>query len=260
MLFDEFKNKQEANMLPLELNYPFNLYTQVLAKAGISLYALHFGLMQSDNDFVEGQQRLEQQILRALGTATDNTRRVLQIDAGLATLAPQIAQAGFDYTGLVVGGQQAEYCQQQQPQLKWSSTPFLEWDESQTFDKVVLLESAQRFEPNMLLAKLTALLADGGQAVIAETVTAELLESLPAKLASLNARILAKQDLSEQIIPSLDYLLELLYQHRNFLLKTEKVSQIKLSQLLHRIETSRQQLLDKKQIYLLASLGFDKIH
>jgi len=158
-------------MNPRHLPFPLNVYAQTLALAsGEPPEFLHFGVYyaqeRSHLSYAAAQRRAQDQ-LQAL--MLPPSARVLEIGCGAGTFARDLAAQGYDVTALTDIEEEWRTASALPEQKALCVLQGLEdYVPPARFDILLLQQSAQYYDPLLLLSRANAWLVDGGQLLIAD--------------------------------------------------------------------------------------------
>ena len=158
-------------MNPRHLPFPLNVYAQTLALAsGEPPEFLHFGVYDAQErshlSYAAAQRRAQDQ-LQAL--MLPPSARVLEIGCGAGTFARDLAAQGYDVTALTDIEEEWRTASALPEQKALCVLQGLEdYVPPARFDILLLQQSAQYYDPLLLLSRANAWLVDGGQLLIAD--------------------------------------------------------------------------------------------
>lgn len=158
-------------MNPRHLSFPLNVYAQTLALAsGEPPEFLHFGVYDAQErshlSYAAAQRRAQDQ-LQAL--MLPPSARVLEIGCGAGTFARDLAAQGYDVTALTDIEEEWRTASALPEQKALCVLQGLEdYVPPARFDILLLQQSAQYYDPLLLLSRANAWLVDGGQLLIAD--------------------------------------------------------------------------------------------
>ena len=159
------------SMNPRHLPFPLNVYAQTLAlTTGEPPEWLHFGVYDEQVDplmpYAAAQRRAQDKLLALM---LPPPARVLEIGCGAGTLARDLAVQGYEVTALTEFEEEwrtASTLPQQQAQCVLQRLE--EFLPPARFDILLLQQSAQYYDPLLLLSLANDWLAEGGQLLIAD--------------------------------------------------------------------------------------------
>jgi hypothetical protein len=158
-------------MNPRNLPFPLSVYAQTLALAtGEPPEFLHFGVYDAQErshlSYAAAQRRAQDQ-LQAL--MLPPSARVLEIGCGACTFARDLAAQGYDVTALTDIEEEWRTASALPEQKALCVLQGLEdYVPPARFDILLLQQSAQYYDPLLLLSRANAWLVDGGQLLIAD--------------------------------------------------------------------------------------------
>lgn len=246
-----------------DLTFPLNVYAHaLLLQEGKAAY-LHYGLFQNNKTSLLAAQQFSTDLLMA--RLPPPPRRILEVGIGLGTTLSLLNQRGYDVHGITPDAQQIAYIQKNLGLEVSVSCRSLQDFKAQpeSFDVVLLQESAQYIEPLVIFNKALDLLPLSGDLVIVDEFALKYDEAGMEGLHLLNDLVtLAKRfgfeliehvDLSTQAAPTLDYLLHITATHRQNLIKDLALTE---EQLTHLDESNRS--YQKK--YVSGHYGYALLH
>jgi hypothetical protein len=158
-------------MNPRNLPFPLSVYAQTLALAtGETPEFLHFGVYDTQEGlhlpYAAAQRRAQDQ-LQAL--MLPPSARVLEIGCGAGTFALDLAAQGYDVTALTDIEEEWQTANALPEQKALCVLQGLEdYVPPARFDILLLQQSAQYYDPLLLLSRANAWIVDGGQLLIAD--------------------------------------------------------------------------------------------
>ena len=130
----------------------------------------------------------------------------------MGTTAGILQQRGYDYLGITPDPAQVQRCQA--PGRALECVAFEDMPVSgRGFDAIVFQESAQYIRASQLLPKASALLKPGGQVIVLDELPAHTLRALPGMIGLHGFSIEESLDLTENALPSLQYLVQAIARH-----------------------------------------------
>jgi len=214
------------------LAFPLNIYAHCLYLQEGNVDYLHYGLFKEGESIHhtsarEVQQRATDALLARLPPPPC---RILEVGIGLGTTALELAQRGYTVTGISPDPQQIALTQQRVKESVTLECVTLEAFSApaESYDVILLQESAQYIQSLALFNKAYSLLAEHGLILIADEVSLRRTPKDVASLPLLNYTLAQAQhcgfelseqvDLSAQAAPFVDYLLWVIEKHRATLL------------------------------------------
>jgi len=213
------------------LDFPLNIYAHCLYLQEGNVDYLHYGLFkegESNPSAREVQQRATDFLLARLPPPPC---RILEIGIGLGTTALELAQRGYTVTGISPDPQQIAITRQRVKESVTLECVTLEAFSAPTesYDVILLQESAQYIQSLALFNKAYSLLAKHGLILIADEVGLQrtpkytsyglpLLTYTLAQAQRCGFELSEEVDLSAQAAPTVDYLLWVIKKHRASLL------------------------------------------
>ncbi len=223
-----------------DLAFPFNVYAHaMLLQEGKNAY-LHYGLFQDDETSLKAAQQFSMDLL--LAKLPPPPCRILQVGVGLDTTFSLLRHHGYDAQGITPDSQQIAYIQDSLGATAISCHSLEAFTaQPESFDVILLQESAQYIEPLVIFNQALDLLAPSGQLLIMDeftlhqdaTSSGELhqIDNMIALAERLGFELIEHRDLSTMAAPMLDYLLKIVQAHRHNLIKDLALSTEQLNQL-----------------------------
>ncbi len=246
-----------------DLTFPLNVYAHaLLLEEGKATY-LHYGLFQDNQTSLQTAQQFSTDLLMA--RLPPPPCRILEVGIGLGTTLSLLNQRGYDVHGITPDVQQIAYIQKNLGLEVSVSCRSLQDFKTQpeSFDVVLLQESAQYIEPLVIFNKALDLLPLSGDLIIVDEFALKydeagieglhLLNDLVALAKRFGFELIEHVDLSTQAAPTLDYLLHITATHRQSLIKDLALTD---EQLTHLDESNRS--YQKK--YVSGHYGYALLH
>ncbi|AEJ00316.1 Methyltransferase type 11 [Nitrosomonas sp. Is79A3] len=224
-----------------DLTFPLNVYAHaLLLEEGKATY-LHYGLFQDNQTSLQTAQQFSTDLLMA--RLPPPPCRILEVGVGLGTTLSLLNQRGYDIHGITPDAQQIAYIQKNLNSGASVSCHSLQDFKAhpESFDVVLLQESAQYIEPLVIFNKALDLLPLSGDLVIIDEFALKydeagigglhLLEDMVALAERFGFELVERMDLSTQAAPTLDYLLRFTATHRQSLIKDLALTDEQLAQL-----------------------------
>ncbi|MBK6958193.1 MAG: GNAT family N-acetyltransferase [Nitrosomonas sp.] len=224
-----------------DLTFPLNVYAHaLLLEEGEATY-LHYGLFQDNQTSLQTAQQFSTDLLMA--RLPPPPCRILEVGVGLGTTLSLLNQRGYDVHGITPDAQQIAYIQKNLNSGVSVSCHSLQDFKAQpeSFDVVLLQESAQYIEPLVIFNKALDLLPLSGDLIIVDAFALKyneagmealhLLNDLVALAERFGFELVERMDLSTQAAPTLDYLLRFTATHRQRLIKDLALTDEQLAQL-----------------------------
>jgi len=249
-------------MNPRHLPFPLNVYAQTLVLVtGEPADMLHFGVYDSRVDprmpYSAAQRRAQEQLL---ALSLPAPARVLEVGCGSGTLARDLAALGYEVTALTdieEEWQTARALPQQQAHCELQRLE--DFAPPERFDILLFQQSAQYYDPLLLLSRANAWLADGGQLLIADEFLLDdsVIHPEPRPLLSnflrlaerCGFRVERQRELGRQVAPGLRLFAQWLDTHRQIVCE-----QLDLQPEV--LDTLHAQLLSLADNYASARLGY----
>jgi len=224
-----------------DLTFPLNVYAHsLLLEEGKATY-LHYGLFQDNQTSLQTAQQFSTDLLMA--RLPPPPCRILEVGVGLGTTLSLLNQRDYDVHGITPDAQQIAYIQKNLNSGASVSCHSLQDFKAQpeSFDVVLLQESAQYIEPLVIFNKALDLLPLSGDLIIIDEFALKYDEAGIGGLHLLNDMVVLAErfgfelvehmDLSTQAAPTLDYLLRFTATHRQSLIKDLALTDEQLAQL-----------------------------
>jgi cyclopropane fatty-acyl-phospholipid synthase-like methyltransferase len=251
------------------LEFPLNVYAQSLYLQESQVNYLHYGL------FKEGEVVQNVQISAVQQRATDLLLnylpkppcRILEIGLGLGTTTEQLVKLGYHITAITPSNNEINIAKQRLndndllKSVQFKSVRFEDFvAPAESYDVILLQESAQYILPSALFKKAAYLLVKKGVILIADEVRlphSDTTEHLPLLTDILQQakerefRLTEQVDLSKQAAPTVDYLLWVIEKHREALLADLELTQTALDDLLIALRRYQERYGDGRYGYRL---------
>jgi hypothetical protein len=246
--------------------YPLNVYAHLLELREGRVDYLHYGVFQSPDEPVEVAQQRASDLMRE---ALPGPCRLLEVGIGLGTTLAQLRAAGHAATGITPDAAQIQAARE-----RYADTIAVEQARLEEFDHdagqwqaLLFQESSQYIHPVALFEAADRLLHDGPSTIVVMDEFAldrredghHGLHALGAfcALAARRGWTLAKRvDLSQQVRPTLDYLLRGLDEAAGPLLTELGIAHEQLAALAESLRRYRR--LYEQGVYGYALLRFDR--
>jgi cyclopropane fatty-acyl-phospholipid synthase-like methyltransferase len=251
------------------LEFPLNVYAHSLYLQESQVNYLHYGL------FKEGETVQNVQISAVQQRATDLLLnylpkppcRILEIGLGLGTTTEQLVKLGYHITAITPSNNEINIAKQRLNDndfLKSVQLKSVRFEDfvapAESYDVILLQESAQYILPSALFKKAAYLLVKNGVILIADEVRlphSDTTEHLPLLTDILQQakerefRLTEQVDLSKQAAPTVDYLLWVIEKHREALLADLELTQTALDDLLIALRRYQERYGDGRYGYRL---------
>lgn len=243
------------------LPFPLNVYAQTLALEYGSVEHLHFGVFSEalDEPYPVAQGRAQELLQNLLLAAP---ARVLEVGCGTGDLANAMSVQGYEVTALT--GLAAEADALAAAGTAHVHGEFLSLQPPQRFDVVVLQQSAQYFDPVVLLAQAKACLREGGQLLIADEFLLDDSRRVPEPLPLLRHflqlatrcgfHIERQQELGAFVAPGLAQFRNLLLKHQVTLCAMLSLDSQSVQVLADNLQRMQQKFLETRLGYMLIDL------
>lgn len=207
-----------------DLTFPLNVYAHALLLQEGKATHLHYGLFQNNKTTLQVAQQFSTDLL--MTKLPSPPCRILEVGVGLGTTLTQLNQRGYTVHGITPDAQQIAYIQKNLGSETSVSCHSLQDFKAhpESFDVVLLQESAQYIEPLIIFNKALDLLPLSGDLVIIDAFALKhneagmeslhLLNDLVALAERFGFELVERMDLSTQAAPTLDYLLQITATHR----------------------------------------------
>jgi SAM-dependent methyltransferase len=255
----------------IHLTFPLNVYAHSFYLQQGQVNYLHYGLVEENEDIWElgalaTQQRSTELLLARLPPPPC---RILEVGIGLGTLAALLIEQGYQVTGICPDPYQIAIARQRiKCGFRLQCLTFEEFNTlEQSYEVILLQESAQYLKPLTLFNKAHHLLSEKGQLLIIDEIglrrhPQDGLEKLPLLKYSLaqaercGFKLLEQIDLSKKATPTLDYLLSIIQIHQPQLLSDLNLSAKQLTDLIDSLRLYQDKYRDGRYGYVL--LHFEK--
>lgn len=254
----------------LQLEFPLNVYAHSLYLQQGFVEYLHYGLVEANEDAWEigawvAQQRSTDLLLARLPPPP---ARILTVGVGLGTLATFLVKQGYQVTGISPDPQQIALAKQQMDSDSLHCVSFEAFaPQVQGYDVILFQQAAQSIKPLALFNKAFSLLNEKGQLILIEEfslrrTSEDQIERLPLLKASLaqakrcGFQLTEQLDLSQQVIPTLDYSVKVIEHHRTQLLTDLSLTVEQIDSWLNTLRLFQRKYRDGRYGYTL--LVFEK--
>jgi len=255
------------------LVFPLNIYAHSLYLQEGNVDYLHYGLFKEGESIphtsaCKVQQRATDLLLARLPPPPC---RILEVGIGLGTTALELAQRGYTVTGISPDSQQIALAQQRVKESVTLECVTLEAFSApaESYDVILLQESAQYIQSLALFNKAHHLLAEPGLILISDEVGFQrtpkytgyglpLLTYTLAQAQRCGFELTEQMDLSAQAAPTVDYLLWVIKKHRASLLADLDLKQAVLDYLLSSLQEYKQKYRDDHYGYVLLKFAKTK--
>jgi SAM-dependent methyltransferase len=179
---------------------------------------LHYGLWDDLEPYAGNLRRAQEAYTRNLTSHfPDGKLRILDIGGGAGATARQLLDLGHDVEIVVPSPLLAARCRELAPEATTHEVGFEDFDGAGPFDLCLFSESFQYVPLNVGLARAARLLQPGGHVVIADCFRSESFQpgsrvvggghriaGFRETLAGLPFEVVAEQDLTSRVAPSID--------------------------------------------------------
>ena len=203
-----------------ELSFPLNVYACCVLWQEGSVDYLHYGLFSQPSDHVfEAQDRSTDVLLNGLPPAP---ACILEVGIGLGTLQQKLTEKNYQVTGITPDQKQIDIAQTQFPEQAkdLSCESFEDYKTTNSFDVILLQESAQYINSLFLFNHAFTLLKDNGSIVLVDEFRLKanlagqdylhLLTHFIDQAKRCGFKLITQQDYSKQSNPTIDYLLKVI--------------------------------------------------
>ena len=224
-----------------KMSFPLNVYAQaLLLEEGRAEY-LHYGLFKDKTTTVHEAQRHSTELI--LKQLPPPPCRILEVGTGLGTTLKLLTEMGYQVQGITPDFEQIAYIQTQWNNNAPVSCLRLEDfnAEPNSFDVILLQESAQYIDPLLIFNKALDFLTDSGSLIILDEFSLmqkgtqldslHFLKDMLALAKRFNFKLEQHIDLSTLAPPTLDYLLKIIQKHQQQLINDLQLSTEQLNQL-----------------------------
>jgi SAM-dependent methyltransferase len=230
------------------LSFPLNVYAWALYLEKVSVQYLHYGLWEEKNDIFQAQTKASDYLFEKLPKIPTS---LLEVGIGLGTTAKRLVEIGYDYTGVTPDNTQILYArhQHQEPKIKLIHDYFQKVNAEKTFDVILFQESAQYIDINDIFKQCKMLLKPYGLVFIMDEIPAHILPHLNNTLQSWGFKLEDIENLTDQAVPSIAYLIQIIRQHFDQLLYDLNLSVAQLQGLLESLDKRHQAYLNSQYTY-----------
>ncbi|NOQ14331.1 MAG: GNAT family N-acetyltransferase [Methyloprofundus sp.] len=240
----------------LKMSFPLNVYAQALLLEEGQAEYLHYGLFKDDTTTIQDAQRHSTELI--LKQLPPPPCRILEVGIGLGTTLKLLTDMGYQIQGITPDIEQVNYIQTQwDNKAPISDLSFENFAaEPNSFDVILLQESAQYIDPLVIFNQALDYLTDSGSLIILDEFS--LMQKEPGQdnlhflkdillLASrFGFKLEEKIDLSKLAPATLDYLLKIIQKHQRQLmsdlqLPAEQLDQLNNSNRLYKEKYTREQ-------------------
>lgn len=234
-----------------QLAFPLNVYALALHFQEGQVVALHYGFDWTTGPIGPAQRRATEHLLATLPASP---RRVLEIGFGFGSLGRELADRGHAYRGLSPDPAQVVRARQGHPGLDFQCLAFQDLPLHELCDLLLFQESAQYIDLRDILRIASRVVAPGGCIVIADEVPAPMVPALTHLGPQAGFSVAAFEDVTARACPSLDYLIEAVFAHRQRILETARLPSHRLTALLHSLELRRNAYREGRHRYIITRL------
>ena len=233
-----------------QLAFPLNVFACATFLQEGQVDYLHYGLFDEAHESIQAAQaQSTEMILRRL---PENGARVLEIGIGLGATAKILADHGLEVTGIAPDPVQVEIARTRSGDaVQFEAKRFEDYmAPAGEFDFILLQESSQYLEPELLFSKAYELLEVGGRMLILDQFA--LRRSNPPQgplhygVDFINQaeghgfKMREHIDLSRRAMPTLDYILKILDAHRDAILRLIPIAAENLIALREAVSANRE--------------------
>jgi len=250
-----------------KFDFPLNVYALALFLEEGRVDYLHYGFPEDNEEPAwQAQQRSTEMILSRL---PEPPCRLLEVGIGLGTTFQKLEELGYTVTGITPDSYQIDVARERvgdHPRL--INTRFEDLRSgSESYELILMQESAQYINVLDLFNQAHDLLAGGGELFILDEVTLRasrtdadnfpLLDHVLTTADRCGFELIEKIDLSSKAARTLDYLLRVISRHKGCLVSDFGFSEQQLNHLLEANRTYKKKYMDG--IYGYALLRFRKV-
>lgn len=252
-------NLPEVTSLFKDLAFPHNVYAPALLLQGGRVDSLHYGLFEGDQPSWGALQQYSIDLL--LSRLPSVPSRILEVGVGLGTTFSLLSQQGYQVHGIAAEAQQLALIHKFFGHQVQVTCQRLEDFEAvpDSFEVILLQDSARHIEPLVIFNKGLDLLPEGGSLFIIDEFSLQrldpaeeelhLLDDMVALAHRLGFELVEQLDLSKLATITLDYLLRVTTHQRQRLMNALSLDEQGLAQL----ETSYRLFQEK---YACGRLGY----
>lgn len=234
-----------------QLVFPLNVYALALHFEEGQVVALHYGFDWSAGPIGPAQRRATEHLLAALPAPP---RQVLEVGFGFGSLGRELVDRGHAYRGLSPDPAQVARARLGHPGLDFQCLAFQDLPLHESCDLLLFQESAQYIDLRDVLRIASRVVAPGGCIVIADEVPAPMVPALRQLGPPTGFALAAFEDVTARACPSLDYLIEAVFAHRQHVLEAARLPSHRLTALLHALELRRMAYREGRHRYVITRL------
>jgi len=251
------------------LDFPLNVFAYCLCVQEGQVDYLHYGLF-NENESIQDAKIAQQRATDFLLTKLPKPCRILEIGVGLGATASQLAKRGYTVTGISPDQKQINIAKNNvTDKVKLECTTLENFTApANSFDVILLQESAQYLNVLALFNKVHDLLTDDGLVFITDEIALRrtetdistdlpLLDYTIAQAQRCGFKLTEQVDLSKLAAPSVDYLLWVIDKYRTDILTDLQLKPSELDGLQDSLQKYHQKYLDGRYGYIF--LQFTKI-
>ncbi|MCK5355878.1 MAG: GNAT family N-acetyltransferase [Methyloprofundus sp.] len=224
-----------------KMSFPLNVYAQALLLEEGQAEYLHYGLFKDETTTVNDAQRHSTELI--LQQLPPPPCRILEVGTGLGTTLKLLTEMGYQVQGITPDFEQIAYIQTQWNNNAPVSCLRLEDfnAEPNSFDVILLQESAQYIDPLLIFNKALDFLTDSGSLIILDEFSLiqkgtqlnslHFLNDILDLAKRFNFKLQHQIDLSKLAPPTLDYLLRTIQKHQQQLINDLQLPAEQLDQL-----------------------------
>lgn len=250
------------------LDFPFNVYAHCLYLQEGKVDYLHYGLFHPGESLEKIQTAQQRSTELLLARLPKPPCRILEIGIGLGTTASVLAEHGYTVTSISSNAEQIALAKQHvQEDVTLQCVTYEAFSApAESYDVILLQESAQSIQSLVLFNKAHHLLAEHGFILIIDEVALQrtakdsfgVLPMLTYTLAQAQRcgfELKEQIDLSTPAAPTVDYLLWVIEKHQAKLLADLDLKPVALNELLASLRESQQKYRDGHYGYVLLNLA-----
>ena len=251
------------------LDFPLNVFAYCLCVQEGQVDYLHYGLF-NENESIQDAKIAQQRATDFLLAKLPKPCRILEIGVGLGATASQLAKRGYTVTGISPDQKQINIAKNNvTDKVKLECTTLENFTApANSFDVILLQESAQYLNVLALFNKVHDLLTDDGLVFITDEIALRrtetdistdlpLLDYTISQAQRCGFKLTEQVDLSKLAAPSVDYLLRVIDKYRTDILTDLQLKPSELDGLQDSLQKYHQKYLDGRYGYIF--LQFTKI-
>jgi 2-polyprenyl-3-methyl-5-hydroxy-6-metoxy-1,4-benzoquinol methylase len=222
--------KNAENIMEFEgLDLELFICTEVL-----KLKSLHYGYWEQPDELnIANVRKAQARYTETLvDFIPDNVKNILDVGCGIGDLSKELARLGYNVTAISPDKNHGKFFDKVPTNLNFVNNKFELFHSDQKYDLIIMSESQNYFDPELGLQQCKKLLSKGGYLLISgmfrkdETVKIgdifNIEEDYVKRADKLNIKLLKKQDITANVLPTMNYTHSCLVEYVNPSIKTAK--------------------------------------